>query len=502
MNDHKEHIIHYSAADIQRYVQGKLSAREMHAMEKAALDDPFLADAIEGMQQALADHDESLVTGQLQQLQQQFQTPTAGTGKVVAFKPFRYWQAVAAAVVVIISGVWIYSLVNNAGENSEKVIAKTEDIQPQQQAPAPASTDSQEMTVSADSTTAQAKAANATTGQPDTHKNNLSADSKNAQDVVVNKNSGKYYDDRSRAVPPVSKDDPTSPLTADNSTTTTILHQKSDTSKQGVNYWQSHKPNAKDVAVEKKEVASAPAAAVPESLMKARRADDDKAQERARETELITIAKNDSPKKSYGYKNNANNNLSGVIKGQVTDLNNNPVANAYVQITKNNNNIVTDKTGFFKIPVSDSVVDVAVNVTGYGTQNFRLQNNAAMNQLQLQPANAALNKPVVNDIKGKKVALSRSNYPSTMVHDAEPVNGWAAFDEYLEKNKSIIAGQANTGHVVISFQVNKKGTLSDFKIEQSLSKTYDDEAVRLISQGPAWKLLKGRKARITVMVRF
>lgn len=501
MNDHKEHIIHYSAADIQRYVQGKLSAREMHAMEKAALDDPFLADAIEGMQQALADHDEALVTGQLQQLQQQFQTRTAGTGKVVAFKPFRYWQAVAAAVVVIISGVWIYSLVNNTGENSEDVIAKTEDIKPQQQqAPAPASTDSQEMAVSTDSTMAQGKAANATTPQTDTHKNHLSADSKNAQDDVVNNNSGKYYNDRSRAVPPVAKDDPTSPLTADNSTT--ILLQKSDTGKQGVNYWQSRKSNAKDVAVEKKEVASAPAAAVPESLMKARRADDDKAQERARETELITIAKNDSPKKSYGFKNNANNNLSGVIKGQVTDLNNNPVANAYVQITKNNNNIITDKTGFFKIPVSDSVVDVAVNVTGYGTQNFRLQNNAAMNQLQLQPANAALNKPVVNDIKGKKVALSRSNYPSTMVHDAEPVNGWAAFDEYLEKNKSIIAGQANTGHVVVSFQVNKKGTLSDFKIEQSLSKAYDDEAMRLISQGPAWKLLKGRKARITVMVRF
>jgi TonB family protein len=280
------------------------------------------------------------------------------------------------------------------------------------------------------------------------------------------------------------------------------VRQKTNAIKQATDYRESPKPNAKDIAVEKKEVASAPAAAVPESLMKARRADDEKAQERARETELITIAKNDSPKRSYGYNNNLNNNLSGVIKGQVTDLNNNPVANAYVQITKNNNNIITDKTGFFKIPVSDSVVDVAVNVTGYGTQNFRLQNNAAMNQLQLQPANVALNKPVVNDFKGKKVALSRSNYPSTMVHDAEPVNGWAAFDQYLEKNKSIIAGQPNTGHVVVSFQVNKKGTLSDFKIEQSLSKTYDDEAIRLITQGPAWKLLKGRKARITVMVRF
>src|SRR3954465_8519565 len=113
MSDHKEHITQYSAADLQRYVQGKLSAAEMHAMEKAALDDPFLADAIEGMQQAFTEHDEDLVTGQLQQLQQQFQTRTTPAAKVVAFKPFRYWQAAAAAVVVIITGVWIYSLLSD-----------------------------------------------------------------------------------------------------------------------------------------------------------------------------------------------------------------------------------------------------------------------------------------------------------------------------------------------------------------------------------------------------
>lgn len=42
----------YSLADIQRYLQGKMSAPEMHAMEKAALQDPFLSDAIEGYSNA------------------------------------------------------------------------------------------------------------------------------------------------------------------------------------------------------------------------------------------------------------------------------------------------------------------------------------------------------------------------------------------------------------------------------------------------------------------
>jgi hypothetical protein len=39
----------YSAADIEKYLKGELSPREMHDLENAALEDPFLADALDGM---------------------------------------------------------------------------------------------------------------------------------------------------------------------------------------------------------------------------------------------------------------------------------------------------------------------------------------------------------------------------------------------------------------------------------------------------------------------
>ena len=38
----------YTAFDIEKYHKGLLSSKEMHDLEKAALDDPFLADALEG----------------------------------------------------------------------------------------------------------------------------------------------------------------------------------------------------------------------------------------------------------------------------------------------------------------------------------------------------------------------------------------------------------------------------------------------------------------------
>jgi hypothetical protein len=40
--------ISFTAADIERYHKGQLSGKQMHDLEKAALDDPFLADALEG----------------------------------------------------------------------------------------------------------------------------------------------------------------------------------------------------------------------------------------------------------------------------------------------------------------------------------------------------------------------------------------------------------------------------------------------------------------------
>jgi hypothetical protein len=43
----EKNIINYTAADIEKYWKGNLSSAEMHAMEKAAMDDPFLADGRE-----------------------------------------------------------------------------------------------------------------------------------------------------------------------------------------------------------------------------------------------------------------------------------------------------------------------------------------------------------------------------------------------------------------------------------------------------------------------
>ena len=47
MSGEKKNII-YSSKDIEAYFTGQLSPSQRHAMEKDALDDAFLAEAMEG----------------------------------------------------------------------------------------------------------------------------------------------------------------------------------------------------------------------------------------------------------------------------------------------------------------------------------------------------------------------------------------------------------------------------------------------------------------------
>src|SRR5258705_10770158 len=93
--------INYTFEDIQRYLQGKMSAAEMHAVEKAALQDPFLADAIEGYNEipaATAGQHLNEIHASLYGRQKK--------SKVVLFSPKTQWWRIAA-LIVILAGVGV-----------------------------------------------------------------------------------------------------------------------------------------------------------------------------------------------------------------------------------------------------------------------------------------------------------------------------------------------------------------------------------------------------------
>lgn len=115
--------------------------------------------------------------------------------------------------------------------------------------------------------------------------------------------------------------------------------------------------------------------------------------------------------------------------------------------------------------------------------------------------NSSLNETVVvRGVKaGKRPAdeeTSTTDYVSPV-----PVNGEAAYERYLKSNTRNPNNVKGT--VKVSFVVMPDGSLQDFRIKNHLSKECDEEAIRLIKEGPAWKPSSdGKPTRVTRKIRF
>lgn len=134
---------------------------------------------------------------------------------------------------------------------------------------------------------------------------------------------------------------------------------------------------------------------------------------------------------------------------------------------------INDKKEVIADIKSDTLAEVAV--TAYGTKQKR--------QLSRAPA------------------LQRK-VPGIAVENAsQPTGGWQKFNEYIKSNiTSPVDAEDNMykGKVILSFEINKRGNPKDIKVEQSLCKPCDEEAKRLLKQGPKWKYVNDKRQQVTI----
>lgn len=76
-----------------------------------------------------------------------------------------------------------------------------------------------------------------------------------------------------------------------------------------------------------------------------------------------------------------------------------------------------------------------------------------------------------------------------------PVNGMAALKKYIDQNKQVPFLKSVQGKVKVIFTVGVDGSTWNYVIMQSVSPEFDQEAIRLLKEGPAWRpaLLHGQE---------
>lgn len=120
MNNGNQHTKAFQAADIQRYVSGQMSPDEMFLLEKAALEDPFLADAVEGMRIAFEQQGSAAFERDMDYLRSKLNKGTVR-------KKTEVWWRVAALILILCTGISISLLIRENSSPASVRISRVEE---------------------------------------------------------------------------------------------------------------------------------------------------------------------------------------------------------------------------------------------------------------------------------------------------------------------------------------------------------------------------------------
>ena len=487
----------YSASDIEKYLKGELSASEMHELERAALEDPFLADALEGMAlhsslpPAARDNDPAAQGSgparDLDELRTRLKTRvTAKTTRRIPFLSPRMKIAAAIILLLGLGGTAWYTLLT--GNRSPVAFARKD----------------------------QAAAVNSTPREPAASPTNP------GQPVAANPASQQPAADKPA-----------------NATATASLEKKAASGRLRHLSLDTNREEQLTMTDKKKDIASAAGApsvagGLPQAMPVTGSASAPVTT--APSLQATRIMPLESPRYSNNNAptlNNAtvlNKSLGNafyirpktapeqqlVFSGKVLDVNNNPLPGAslyfpgYAGI-----GTVTDQQGQFRLKLrpQDSARQLMISLVGYEQASLTLNaldvDDPASNIIRLQQQHNSLDEVVISGY-GAMRKETRATAPSvsseqldSLWQKATPAIGRTAYLQYLATSKKTLKLDSTiTGTETVSFEVDRNGILTAFKIEQSLSPAHDAGLIHLVIEGPAWKLNKGKRARAMVSMIF
>jgi outer membrane biosynthesis protein TonB len=440
----KEKYNSLEAEQIRRYLNGEMNAAEMYALEKQALDDPFLADAIEGMQ---SQSTSKLNTG-IADLQNRLKERT--DGKVIRVPVAVIWMRAAAAVMVLaLIGVAGFYLFNNDSEQKQAIVQ----VKPEAEEEEKVVKDTSGLItpgefVSVDSNT-----------KPTARKDvPVTASSKKDEPIIV------------QPAPEINKIQDT-----------LAVHNEGNTAPVAA-------ADQIVVSTQEKEKVLIPDVKVSKALSG-------------------KISGIDVNRMHSTGGNNSVFFFNGQVKdlnNQPVSFANIAIKNSNSTTYTDANGIFRFVAADTMLNIDIKSVGYAEQSA---VLNFRDPNQVLLlkpvesnklNEVVVSKSKKA--KPFVEIKSAVKDSLDDEGMP-----EAEPVDGWGAYHLYLLNNVRIqrdASGRKIDGMVTVSFLVSESGWLSDFRIEKSLNSVADKEAMRLIKEGPKWELYNTEKplrALVTVI---
>jgi hypothetical protein len=482
--------IEYSLADIERYLNNQMSVQERHAIEKAALQDPFLADAIEGYSETDFTH----ARQQLNHITAAIAGNRQEDTKVVPLatpKAFPWVRAIAAAFILIAGGLATWGVFNKPAQHNKPVAQNTGNT----------ATQGPQLT--------------------NNHHNNL--ESHLATKPVEPSVEVQAFNNGNTA----EKDG--LPRVSNLLTNPQVnLKEQKNSGQQSYNYTATLNYDTAAIARERA------AAVAADSLLFAYRnvvAANTKANNAPKlETQSFTATPTELKQRAAakpaltkvdkalsGSVAGVNNTTSqwgdvktpqpnsNMFNGRIVSPSGEPVGYATLNVNAANNrrySVLTDNNGYFNVKGADSVLNADVTSVGYQQQNVNLLANTN-NTVVLQNGASLAEEVIVLGYSSNKKAKALAKNDSTAAH---PVGGWNNFMEYVSRKKETLKDSTDDveeyvdGSVEIEFDIDNFGKPVNISIVRTNKQVLAQKAIQIVKEGPAWiaENKKNKKAKVTI----
>lgn len=419
-----------------------MSPREMHQIEKAALDDPFLADAMEGYQMMPAVN----IKDDIEELQNRLQEKTSRPEKT----SFIWWKVAAILLLVLGASTTAWWL-NRPGIDSTSLAKNEAAVQKSE------------------------------------------IDSSVKPEALLNiTDTGTLEKTSAVKIEPRTTDQLASSEKSTGKAGAVFAKDEQLKKEESIALLDKEKPAKDNVSEIKAKPLETEITAAIEQPKSAKPSTADEKDDKLRE---MTMARQ---QKSASLPSVSQNTSTPTyyFRGLVTDEQNKPVPYASVRISQLNNGTYTDVLGRFSIVASDSVLTTDIVSVGYSSKKITLFARTASTIVRMEPSSTSLSEVVVTKSRKSKETEEADSSDNTDVRStlpyAEPTDGWSLFEIYIRNNLRIpVTSGPNSlkGTVIVSFYVDPiNGRLSDLRIEKSLGIPYDKEAIRVLKDGPTWDI--------------
>lgn len=173
--------------------------------------------------------------------------------------------------------------------------------------------------------------------------------------------------------------------------------------------------------------------------------------------------------------------IGGVVLAKEDGL---PLPGVKIQLLNKKEAVTTNAKGEFTLPIDSLNQTVVLSAIGFKTKEVNI-NAAKPNTIILEPAQNSLNEVVVTSYgTQKKQAVAASS--TVLLPQAAPLNGWVAYQDYLKINNKFSTATPVGKTVELTFKIDRKGNPTNISITKSQGNVFDEEAIRLLKNGPKW----------------